>query len=355
VTLSLLGIGTELPPCERPNAAWPTEVVEAWVTATRFSPERARQSADVDIEAEGASAVAEAMLAHRSDPFQGAVSRHVATDGLGAVDLAAAAAEKALLDADAPRNTIDFVLGSSLVPDLLNASDACGVHAKLGLRKDCLVVAADAACNSFHSQLALAEGLLATGRFRRGLLVQAVVASRVTPMDAPFSVHFGDGASAVVVGEGERRALIAHAFEAATDLYRAMVSTVADKEWWEEGRIWATFPDRKAARRMMTDTPAAARRLLLPLLTRNGYAVDEVDFFACHQATIWFRRVIQEHVGFSRAEALDTYPEAGTISAANIPLILDRARNCDLLKPGMLVATFQGGTGATYGASLVRW
>jgi 3-oxoacyl-[acyl-carrier-protein] synthase III len=90
-------------------------------------------------------------------------------------------------------------------------------------------------------------------------------------------------------------------------------------------------------------------------LEQQSVGAEDVDFFACHQPTIWFRQVIQDHVGMSRARTFDTYPEAGTVSAANIPLILDRARGLDLLREGDLVAFFQGGTGATHAASLVRW
>ncbi len=353
--LSLLGLSAFLPPLVRTNDAWPKAVVDAWLQHGAFSPERATQATGVFAEGDGPRRVFEAMRALASDPFHGAVERRVMPEGMSAVDMGTVAAEGALRDAGIEPSSVDFVLGSSFAPDLQNSPDVCGLHGTLGLRRDCLVVTVDAVCNSFQAQLALAEGLLAGTRHKIGLLVQASAASRVLPMAAPLSVHFGDGASAVVVGQGERRRLIAQRFEAESDLYRAMALTVPGRHWWEEGRVVATPLDKEAARRMMPVAPDAARRLLSSALQHVGAEVDDVNFFACHQPTVWFRRVVQDHAGLTRARSLDTYPEAGTVSAANIPLVLHRARAQGLLEDGDLVAVFQSGTGATHAASLIRW
>jgi 3-oxoacyl-[acyl-carrier-protein] synthase III len=80
-----------------------------------------------------------------------------------------------------------------------------------------------------------------------------------------------------------------------------------------------------------------------------------VQFFAGHQATVWWRRVAQEHAGLTTARTLDSYPWAGTINAGNLPLVLAHARRQGMLQDGTLVAMFQAGTGATYAASIYRW
>lgn len=349
--LSILGIGTFLPTVTKVNADWPADVVASW--RETFSPERARQLAATSPEGDGPSRVYEAMQSVAEDPFQGAVERRVMPDGMSAVDMATSAATAAMADAGVAATAIDFVLGSSFAPDLLNSPDPCGVHAMLGLRRDCFSVTVDAVCNSLQAQLSLAKGLVAQGQ--TGLLLQATAASRVTPMDAPMSVHFGDGASALVVGRGERRLLLGQRFETESELYRAMAITVPGGDWWDDGRPRSTALDKALARRMMPAAPDAARRLVDAVLAEAGVRHDQVQFFACHQATAWFRRVLQEYVGLSGARSFDTYAEAGTVSAANLPLVLDRARCLGLLSPGDLVVMFQGGTGATYGASLIRW
>lgn len=353
IALSLVGLGTFLPERVRTNADWPRETVNAWMQHGAFSPERAREA--LAAEDDGTRATLDAMHAYTSDPFAGSVERRVMGDDMTAADMGVLAARAALRDAAIDPSAVDFLLSSAFVPDLLNTPEACGIHRALGMRDDVFVMTADAVCNSFQMQLALAEGLLKGERFSRGLLVQTTAASRITPMAAPFSVHFGDGATAVVVERGTSRRLLAQRFESKTSIYRAMVATVPGKNWWEEGRVWATPLDKEAARRMIPETAEVARRLLHAALDDAGARPEDVGFFACHQPTVWFRKVIQEFSGLTNAASLDTYPEAGTISAGNLPLILDRARAQGLLREGMLVALFQAGTGATYGATLLQW
>ncbi len=275
--------------------------------------------------------------------------------GMTAVDMAVSAARSALVAARVEPGDVDFVFGSSFVPDIQNSPDACGVHRALSLRPDCFTLTVDAVCNSFQAQLALAEGLLARGHFKQGLLVQSAASSRVVRLDSPMSVHFGDGATAVLVGSGNRRRLLGQEFETESELYRALALTVPGGDWWEDGHVWSMPLDKVAARRMMPVAPAAARRVVSKLLRDADVSADDVGFFACHQATVWFRELIQEFVGLGHAKSYDSYKEAGSISAANLPLVLERAESAGLLSPGDLVVTFQGGTGATYGASLIRW
>jgi 3-oxoacyl-[acyl-carrier-protein] synthase-3 len=197
VGIVLEGIGTYLPERIVTNEAWPKDVVERWQQNRTWSPERAERAL-ASIDNEGARKVLRAMAEVADDPFQGSRERRYMPEGMTAVDMQVEAAQRAMADAGVSARDIDFVLGSSLVPDLLNAHDVCGVHERLGIPAECFTIATEAVCNSFQMQLRLAEGLLRT-RCRCGLLVQCSAASRTTPMEQPFSVHFGDGATAVVV------------------------------------------------------------------------------------------------------------------------------------------------------------
>jgi 3-oxoacyl-[acyl-carrier-protein] synthase-3 len=113
--------------------------------------------------------------------------------------------------------------------------------------------------------------------------------------------------------------------------------------------------DRDVSRRMFLSVCEIAERLLGQCYARAGVDSKDVDFFAAHQATVWWRRVVQEHLGLEHARSFDTYLRAGTLSGANLPFVLHEARNRGLLNTGDLVAMFQAGTGATYSASLLRW
>jgi 3-oxoacyl-[acyl-carrier-protein] synthase-3 len=172
----------------------------------------------------------------------------------------------------------------------------------------------------------------------------------------PSSVHFGDGATAVVVGRSARnRGLLSQAHRTDGTLNRAVVCGGAGEEWWNSGPLRTRFPDREAARRMLLSICDVADGVCTEACTRAGVDRSQITFFAAHQATSWWRRVVQEHLGLSGARTLDTYPWTGSLSAANVPFVLHRAEADGILQPGDVVGLFQGGTGASYSFALLRW
>ncbi len=349
--LGICGLGVFLPPTVRTNDHWSAEVVEKWRSERTWSPER--YDAAVESHATpGVLAMLNGMRTVAGDPFQGSTVRHVISDGMTAVDMGAEAARAAIQDSGLDPTEIDLMLGSSLVPDHINAPDVCGVHHSVGLRRDCLVIGTDNVCNSWQIQLSIAEGLLRSGARRYALLVQTSAPSRVTPHDASFGVHFGDGAAAAVVRLVDRGGLRGQAFRVDGSALRAQVCTVPGKAWWEDGRIVSYTEDRASARDMFLLIADRAKELIGEALRNAGLKHQDVGFFAGHQPTSWWRRAVQDFSGLAHAKSFDTYPEAGTISAGNIPFILLRARERNLIPPGTIVAMFQGGTGQTLAASV---
>lgn len=355
-TLTIVGLGVHLPGPAVTNEAWPAAVVASWQEGRTWSPERAKDALGAAA-SPGARAVLEAMQRVAGDPFQGAVRRHYLGPEDSATTMAAAAARSALESAGVEAGAVDFILGSSLVPDVLSSPDVSAVHHELALRPGCFTLSADAVCNSFQMQLAVAEGLLASGRYEVGLLVQCSAASRTTPMEQPLSVHFGDGATAAVVRRAEDgRGLLAQRFHTDGSIHEAMVLAPRDgSPWWLGGELVSTPQDRDQARRMLLTFADIGKELIAGALSDTGLEQPAVKFFGGHQATAWWSEVAQEIAGLSSAKTLQSYPFAGTLSAANLPLVLSTASREGLLVEGDVVVLFQGGTGATYAASVLVW
>ena len=97
------------------------------------------------------------------------------------------------------------------------------------------------------------------------------------------------------------------------------------------------------------------KEVVVDALEKLQLRPEDVQFYAAHQATIWFRRVTQAHIGLTGARSADTFPWAGTLSAANIPLVMATAEAEGALLDGNLVAIYSGGTGMTWSASILRW
>ena len=262
--VGILGIGLHLPDQIRPNDWWPAEVVARW---------RQRQggsfASPTGLVAEGATSglpdgarlIAEAIAAEREDPFQGVRERRIAADGTYASDMETLAARDALANAGTAADEIDFVLSYSTCPDYLMAPNACAVHHKLGLRRDCLSLATEGACNSFLIQLALAEQLLGGGRFRRGLLVQSSMCSRLVPPEQPSSAILGDAATAVVVGAvAGGHGVLGRSHATDGTHFNALAVGVPGRRWYEEGRSVFYAADKDVARKLILSVADRAAR-----------------------------------------------------------------------------------------------
>ena len=350
--IGILGIGTYLPDHVRKNDWWPAHVVAGW-TEKRA---KARAKLDTEPTSEGTARVMKAMAELRDDPFQGAVERHVMDDEMVAVDMEVRAAKQAIERAGVDPREIDLLLTHTTVPEYLLTNSACLLHHRLELSTACFTMATEAAANSFLMQLTLAEQMIAGGRARYALLVQSCSVSRLLDPIDPLSPLFGDGATAVVVGRvSEDRGILSSTQRTDGSANRTLVASVANGRWYDEGPVVLHSPDPEGARRVFLETADLGKEAVDAALAQAGKKPSEVDFFAVHQGTPWFRRVMQEHFALESAASVESFSSTGYLFAASIPLGLAIGEREGRLRPDDLLLIFGGGTGLTYGSTVVRW
>jgi 3-oxoacyl-[acyl-carrier-protein] synthase-3 len=305
---------------------------------------------------EGTKKVLGVFEALQADPFQGAVERRVIDDDMRASDMEEIAAKQALEKAGIDRAHVGLLICHSAVPDYLVTNNACLLHERLGLSRECFTMANEAACNSFLMQLAIAEKMLAGGVARYALLVQSCAISRIIDPNEPLSPNFGDGASAVVVGPvAAGRGVIASAFRTDGSLHRAVVGGVRGRSWYDDGRVAMYSEDPSAARQTFMEIADKGDEVTGAVLRDAGCKPADIGFFGVHQGTSWARRLLTEHFGLTSARSVETYAWAASIFAANIPLGLAIGEKEGLLRQDDLVLTFAGGAGLSYGSVLLRW
>lgn len=124
--------------------------------------------------------------------------RHVATDETTS-ELASQVAKKLLEKSQLDASDIDFIIVATITPDASMPSTAAMVQAAIGAKK---AFAYDlvAACSGFVFALSTAEKMLASGVYKRGLVIGAETLSRsVDWSDRSTAVLFGDGAGGVLL------------------------------------------------------------------------------------------------------------------------------------------------------------
>jgi 3-oxoacyl-[acyl-carrier-protein] synthase-3 len=349
--IGILGVGLHLPPEIRRNDTWAPELVAKWAEQRRASPRTLPTP-----KTPGAERVLAAMRQQAADPFQGGEIRHVLAPDLDITDMEEAAAREALADAKLRPDDIDLVLSFAIVPEYLLSNPGCVLHARLGMPRECFTMQADAAAYSFLGQLALAESMILAGRARRALLVQSSTATRLIDLEDPQSVLVGDGATAVVVGlVPETRGIEASVMFTDGRYPKSVIGSVRGGSWYDAGRAQMHVANWDQMNDVFLSTADVCKDSVDAVIARAGRSLRDVDFLCTYQGTPWLGRVVQEYAGLEHARSHDTYPELGYLSAAMVPANLYLARQRGHLRDGDLVLMTGGGTGMTYGATLLRW
>jgi len=130
--------------------------------------------------------------------------RHILADEDTPADMAVHAAGRAMSAAGAKNADVDLLLVATNFPEMILPGSAPFVASGLGLDSVPFFDLA-AGCSGFIYGLAVADAFVATGTYRRVLLIGTEALSRVTDWtDRKTCVLFGDGAGAVLLGAGSQ-------------------------------------------------------------------------------------------------------------------------------------------------------
>ena len=353
-SIGILGVGTYLPSEVRPNSWWPDHVVKAWTDKASRRLDRIRAEFAKETSA-GAKMTMEAIAKLANDPFQGARERRVMPKGMKATDMETEAAKEAIARAGIAKSDIDLVLGYTITPDYINVPSGCVIHGNLDLNERCTTLGIDAVCNSFMMQLTMAKAMIASGQARYALLTQGSALAQLPASGELTDAWVGDAASAVVVGPvSEGRGILSHSHHTNGKLWGALVCGVPGRRWYDDKCI-AYSEDHSANLDMIVRITDRAKQVVTEALADAGHKPEDVDFYASHQAFEWLRSVTQANTGMVNARHVDHFHWTGTVSTVNLPLQMALGEKEGLLRPGDLVACFQGGTGMTWSGMALRW
>lgn len=171
-----------------------------------------------------------------------------------------------------------------------------------------------------------------------------------------MSAWFGDGATAVIVGEvAPGFGILGQSHETHGEYYEGLVCGVPERPWYSGERPRAYIVRPELSRRLLLETIHRSHVLIGDALSQAGLAPDDIDFYAAHQGFAWLRKVTQKLAHLSRARWIDSFPWAASVLGANIPLIMATAEREGLLRPGDRVATFGGAAGSILSSMVLRW
>lgn len=288
----------------------------------------------------------------------GIETRHIAVEET-TTSLSIAAAQSALEAANLQAEDIDLILASTVSGDNVIPMLSCEVQAALGAKK---AVAFDlgVACSGFLFALATADAYFSTGRFKTALLIGAETLSKLMDWnDRGTCVLFGDGAGTAVVSAeandiwGMVQGSDGTGGMALQCQNRPVRNPFKSKEHWDEAmRLpYVQMNGPEVYKFAVRTVPNAIQEAL----DQAGITADEVDCFVLHQANI---RII-ESVAKRLQQPMEKFPtnlqECGNISAASVPILLDKICKEDKIKKGDKIVLAGFGAGLTWGACVIGW
>ncbi|MFW5920814.1 MAG: 3-oxoacyl-ACP synthase III family protein [Polyangiales bacterium] len=314
----------------------------------------------------------------------GIVQRHFAPDGIGASDLAIAAANRALDSAGVDPSDVDYVVFATMTPDYLFPGSGGLLAAKLGIPG---VPALDIRqqCAAIPFGIQVADGLVGAGAASTVLLVGAEAHAGFMPWEenwnavydegAPrptpearerntrhrnLAVIFGDGAGALVLRRHEREGhgflgavlhsdgrLYEHIYiEGGGFRHRPYVS----REMLARDEHIPKMMGRDLFKQAVTELPKVVR----DVCHRHGVTLEEIDWFIAHQANDRINGAVAKALGVPEEKVPSNIARYGNTSGGTIPILLDELNEQDRLEPGQLLCFLALGAGLHWGAALLR-
>ncbi len=285
--------------------------------------------------------------------------RRVADPLQTTVDLAAAAAERALADAGMEATELDEIVVATDTPEAYAPDTAAFLQHRLGAREITGYDLGGSGCAGFV--LALDVGMSrVTQKGRRILVVGVEILTRVMDWgDRATCVLFGDAAGAVVLGPAAAPVTLL-ASTAGTDGSQAEILArfaggtrqPFSLESAQRGdHLKIAFNGREVFRQAVKRMDQASREVL----ERAGRRVEELALVIPHQANKRIIDSVRKSLGLAEEQLFVNIEDYGNTGSASVPLALYQARQQGRIRPGDLVLLTAFGAGFHWAAALLEF
>ena len=269
------------------------------------------------------------------------------------------ASEQAMQRAGISAAELDAIVLGTITPDRRLPATACDLQALLGAKRAAAFDIA-AACPGWIYSLAIAEGLIASGRAKRVLALGAEKLSTVTDWnDRSTAVLFGDGAGACVVeparedGRGILSIVLGADGNLADLLYipgGGSADPVSAKVVEERSQFI-----KMAGREVFKAAVHTMAKACDQALQKAGVSADQIDLLIPHQANLRIIEATAKHAQVPMSKVMVNVERYGNTSAASIQLAIAQAEEEGRIRPGSLLLLVTFGAGFTWGSAVVRW
>ncbi len=283
-------------------------------------------------------------------PRTGIKSRHVISDE-NIEDLGTEAVGKALEMSGLKPSEIDLFIVSNVVSEYTTPGMSCIIAEKLGI--NCPMFDINCACPGFIYALDMAETYYKAGKIRTAVIACVEEPTRMSSWkDRSTCVLFGDGAGAVVLGEGDNiKGTKLHAEPSVSQIWQKR--TLVDTPYVSKNE--ESVPLQMKGREVFKFAVRACTKGVEGLLEEIGVSKDEVSYFMVHQANQRIIGSIIDYMGQPAEKFPVNITDHGNSSSASCPILLDECNRKGMFKEGDILVFSAFGAGLLSGAAVVEW
>lgn len=283
-------------------------------------------------------------------PRTGIRSRHVISDEQ-IEDLGTEAALKALEMSGLKPSDIDYFLCSNVLTEFVTPGLSCVIADKIGLKCPCVDV--NCACPGFIFALDIAEAKYKAGQVKNVLIVCCEEPTRMCDWtDRSTCVLFGDGAGAVVLGEGDNVKGV------------KLNAKPSPGQLWQKRKLHPTpyitkeevdYPLQMKGREVFRFAVNASTTEVEALLRSLGMRKEQVTYYMIHQANLRIIDAIKEYLGEPERKFPTNIADHGNSSSASCTILLDECNRKGMFKDGDVLVFSAFGAGLLSAAAVVEW
>lgn len=295
----------------------------------------------------------------------GITERRFADDKTCASDLCIKAAQSIFERTEIQPEEIDMLIFVTQTQDFRTPGSGVMIQDKLGLKKTTLVYDLNETCNGFIHGLIMAYTFLtAQSSINKILLLDGDTLSKLISLrDNSTGMLLGDSSMAAVITRGEQ---FGNSFFSMNSdgsniqsvitpgggfRYRSSAETLKDVEY-EDGSIRNFEQNVMQGADVFSFAVSELPRDVKRLLEFAGKSIDEIDWYAFHQANKFMTQHVARKLKADVNKTLFSIQHFGNTAGVSIPLTL--TFNRDKIKPNQSILMNAIGAGFLYGSGLIN-
>ncbi|MCL2126087.1 MAG: ketoacyl-ACP synthase III [Oscillospiraceae bacterium] len=264
-------------------------------------------------------------------------------------DLAYGAATAALEKSGISPECLDMIICATVSSDSAAPSLACAVQAMLGAR--CPAMDVNAACSGFIYALETAAGFFARGAKNILVIGAERLSGLVDWSDRSTAVIFGDGAGAMVLGEGNSY-ISSKLFARGNSSVLSIPSHRGSSPFYEHDAD-TPFIHMNGQETYKFAVNAMCKDLS-DVVSAAGLAMADINWVVPHQANARIIDASAAKLGIPQERCLKNIERVGNTSAASIPILTDELLRSGKLRDGEYIAMCSFGAGLTSAACIIK-